>query len=173
MGDIRLVQHGEFPRQYSVTIDWQLLDNGTLDDTQALATSVIIALGTDRLADVYDELPDPDSTDRRGWWGDIDAEEIWGAWPIGTRLWLMSREKIVGPGTPEGATVVRIEQYIREAIQPFVDYRIASSFDVSVARVGRDRIDALITIYRGPSNPVELRYQMLWSGIIQEGPNPQ
>ena len=30
--DIRLVQYDLFPK-YSVTLDWQLLPNGTLDDT--------------------------------------------------------------------------------------------------------------------------------------------
>src|SRR4051812_1651501 len=86
--DIRTVQNTEFPK-YSVTIDWQLLDDGTLDDRQALATAVVVALGTNALADVDDRLPDPDSTDRQGWWGDMDAEAIWNAWPIGTKLWLL------------------------------------------------------------------------------------
>ena len=99
-----------------------LLGDGTLDDTQALATAVIVALGTDRLAAPDDILPDPDCTDRAGWWGDMDAEELFNGWPIGTRLWLLKRAKIVGPEDPEGATVARVEQYISEAIQPFVDH---------------------------------------------------
>jgi phage gp46-like protein len=152
-----------------VTVDWFLRDDGTLDDTHALATAVIVALGTDRLADENDILPDPDETDRRGWWGDLQAEEIWQGWPIGTRLWLLSRAKITGPGASEGATVARVEQYIREAIQPFIDLRIASSFDVHVNRVGKERIDALIRMYRGPNTAVELRFQILWAGIIETG----
>ena len=163
--DIRLVQDSAaFPR-YSIPIDWSLLSDGTLDDTQALATAVIVALGTDRLAQPGDVLPDPDSTDRAGWWGDLDAAELFGGWPIGTRLWLLKRAKIVGPEDPEGATLARVEEYIREALQPFVDMRIASSFDVETARVGVERIDALVTIYRGPMTPVELRFQVLWNDI--------
>jgi len=166
--DIRLLQNTVFPK-YGVTMDWSLRPDGTLDDTQALCTAVVVALGTDRLAEPGDELPDPDSTFRRGWWGDLEAEEIWDGWPIGSRLWLFQREAILGPGAQRGATVVRVEQYIREAIQPFIDRRIGSHFNVWVNRVDRQRIDALIRIYRGPALEIELRYQVLWSDIIVEG----
>ena len=169
MPDVRLVQQAEFPYQTEVSVDWLLLDDGTLDDTQALATAVIVALGTDRLAAHDDLLPDPDSVDRRGWWGDTDAETIWDGWPIGSRLWLLKRSKIEGAGSMRGSTVVRVEQYIRESIQPFVDRKIASDYDVKVSRIGNERIDAFIRIFRGPTRPIELRYQILWSKIEMEG----
>ena len=166
--DVRLVQNTFFPK-YGVTMDWSLRADGTLDDTQALCTAVVVALGTDRLAEPEDILPDPDSTDRRGWWGDLECEEIWDGWPIGSRLWLFQREKITGPGAQQGATVVRVENYIREAIQPFLDRRIGSHMNVWVNRVTDQRIDALIRIYRGPSLEIELNYQVLWSDIIVQG----
>jgi phage gp46-like protein len=165
MPDIRLVQNTQFPK-YSVTVDWSLLSDGTLDDTQALATAVIVALGTDGLAGVNDILPDPDSTDRRGWWGDLDAKEIWDGWSIGSRLWLLTRDKIVGPEAIEGATVTRVEQYIREAIRPFIDRRFGSRMAVEATRVGKEQIDALVRIYRGPQLDIELRYAILWDDII-------
>jgi phage gp46-like protein len=165
MPDVRLVQNTEFPK-YSVTVDWSLRADGTLDDTQALASAIIVALGTDRLAQPGDILPDPDETDRRGWWGDFDSEEIWDGWPIGSRLWLLQREKITGPGARRGPTTVRVENYIREAIQPFLDRRIGSHMEVEATRVGRERIDALVKIYRGPELEIDLRYQILWDGII-------
>lgn len=170
--DIRLIQNTLFPKYPpigAVTIDWGLRADGTLDDSQALATAVVVALGTDRLAQASDELPDPDSNDRRGWWGDLDAEEIWDGWPIGSRLWLLQRQKITGPGAAQGATIVRIEHYIREAIQPFLDRRIGSRMAVEVSRVDDQRIDALVRIFRGPSLEIELQYQVLWGGIIQAG----
>jgi phage gp46-like protein len=172
MPDIRLVQNTAFPNHphYAVTIDWLLLDDGTLDDTQALANAVIVALGTDSLADRNDLLPDPDSTDRAGWWGDMDAEVIWNGWPIGCKLWLLKRSKIVSSTAIEGASTVLVEQYISDAIQPFVDRRICSRFDVKAWRVGRERIDASIKIYRGPEIEIELRYQVLWSEIIEREP---
>jgi phage gp46-like protein len=169
MPDIRLVQNTLFPGQGVVQIDWNLLGDGTLDDTQALATAIIVALGTDALADPSDVLPDPDSTDRRGWWADYQAQEIWDGWPIGCKLWLLKRSKIEGPGSRNGATVVRVEQYIREAVQPFIDRRIGSSFEVEATRVGLEQIDALVRIYRGPILEIELRYAILWDDIVSAG----
>src|SRR5262245_55152284 len=170
MPDVRLVQLSEFPYQTEESVDWLLLDNGTLDNTESLATAVIVALGTDRLAEREDILPDPDSTDRRGWWGDLEADSIWHGWPIGCRLWLLKRDKIVGPGAFQGATVVRVEHYIREALQPFLDLRIASRIEIRAEQVDRQRIDALIRLYRGPELAVDLRYQVLWDDIIPQGP---
>ena len=105
------------------------------------------------------------SSDRAGWWGDLDAEEIWNGWPIGSRLWLLKRSKIDGPGSRKGATVARVQQYIREAIQPFIDRRIASYMEVEATRIGKERIDALVRIYRGPIPAIELRYSILWGEI--------
>jgi phage gp46-like protein len=168
MPDIRLVQNTLFPK-YSVTLDWLLQDDGTLDDDQALATAVCVALGTDALASKDDILPDPDSSDRAGWWGDTDAYEIWKGWPIGCKLWLMKRAKITNVGALEGSTVVRVEQYIRTAIQPFIDLRIASRMFVEATRVDRQRIDAIVRLYRGPELAVDLRYQVLWEDMVVTG----
>jgi phage gp46-like protein len=167
--DIRLVQNTLFPGEGMVQIDWNLLGDGTLDSTQALATAIIVALGTDRLADESDVLPDPDDTDRRGWWGDYQAEDIWNGWPIGSRLWLLKRDKIEGPGSRRGATTTRVIQYISEAIQPFIDRRIGTSFGVEATRVGREQIDAIVRIYRGPVTEIELRYAILWGDILTAG----
>jgi len=167
MPDIRLVQNAIFPNApaYSVTMDWSLLGDGTLDETQALATAVIVALGTDGLAAISDVLPDPDSVDRAGWWANLDAEEIWDGWDIGCKLWLLKRDKIVGAESMQGATVTRVEHYIRSAIQPFLDRRIGSRMDVWASRVAREQINAVVRIYRGPLLEIELRYQILWSEI--------
>lgn len=168
--DIRLVQNLYFPK-YSVTLDWSLLDDGTLDDTQALATALCVALGTNALASIDDELPDPDSNDREGWWGDYDAQPIWNAWPIGSRIWLMRRSAIEDANAQRGSTVQRIHNYIIEAIQPFIDNRIASTFTVTVMRRDLQRIDALIVMYRGPTPVVELRYAILWDEQVRASIN--
>jgi phage gp46-like protein len=170
MPDIRIVQNTFFPK-YSVTCDWNLLADGTLDETEALATAIIVALGTDGLADVGDVLPDPDSTDRMGWWGNLDAPEIWNGWDLGCLLWLHKRDKITPSQSIYGATTTRVEYHIRDAIQPFVNARIGSSFDVLVERTGREQISALIRIYRGPTLEVDLRYQILWQDIERVNDN--
>lgn len=168
MPDIRIVQNTWFPK-YSVTCDWNLLPDGTLDDTQALATAIIVALGTDARAGPDDILPDPNSTDRKGWWGDADAELIWGGWPIGSRLWLMKRSKITGIEAQQGSTMARIEGYIRECIAPFILNRIGSGMFVECTRADTQQINALIRIYRGPDLEIELRYQVLWDEIPRTG----
>lgn len=168
--DIRITQNTFFPK-YSVTCDWNLLANGTLDETEALATAMIVALGTDALAGVSDVLPDPDDTDRAGWWGNLDASEIWDGWDIGCLLWLHKRDKITPPESVYGATVTLIEYQIRAAIQPFIDRRIGSSYEIAVERTARDQISALIRLYRGPIAEVDLRFQFLWNDIERVNDN--
>jgi phage gp46-like protein len=168
--DIRLIQNRQFPN-YNVTIDWQLLDDGTLDDRQALVSAVAVALGTNALADLQDVLPDPDSTNREGWWGDFDAGAIWdGAWPIGSKLWLLRRAKITPQESVEGATEVRVQDYINAALRPLIDLKICTAFDVWTSRVDKQRIDALVRIYRGPLTAIELLYQILWDEVVRDQP---
>ena len=162
MSDIRLGQT-VVDRIEAVSIDWLRSPVGLVDEGEDLRSAVIVALGTDRLANVDDKLPQIDSDDRRGWWGDMDAGMIWGGWPIGSRLWLLERAKIVGSGAAEGATLARAEDYAREALQPFLERGIASRLHVVAERVGRERIDMLATLYRGPLPAVQLRYQYLWT----------
>jgi phage gp46-like protein len=147
----------------STLMDWLLLPDGTLsEEEEELATAVRLAVGTDGLAGVDDVLPDPDDPDRRGWWADVDAEEIWGGWPIGCKHWLLQRAKITSPGAKEGATVMRAQIYVREALQPFIDRRICSQIEVNAMRVGKERIDVAVVMYRGPKPAIELRWQYLW-----------
>ena len=168
MTDIKL-RDTQF-RLESTLMDWLLLPDGTLSEEEELATAVRVAVGTDALAAVDDVLPGvpDDDVDRRGWWGDLDAEEIWNGWPIGCRHWLLRRAKITDSGAKEGATVVRAESYVREALQPFIDRKICSHIDVNAMRVGKEQIDVAVTIYRGPKTAIELRWQYLWSEMVGE-----
>ena len=150
-----------FSAPFTVRLDWMFgTVAGDLQDHR-LANAAIIALNTDRRANPDDKLPDPHSTDRRGWWGDTDAAAIWGGWPIGTRLWLLSRVKLPG-STRDGATIERARQYIAEALQPFVDNRIATRFDIALAQDTPERISGTITIYRGPKTAIALQFADLW-----------
>jgi phage gp46-like protein len=172
MADIRLV-----PRIYelppvSVTFDWLLTDAGVFDDRDELATAVIIAIGTDRAAYADDILPEIGETDRRGWWADYQAEEIWDGWPIGSRLWLLARAKITGFDADQGSTVARAYDYIAEALQPFVDRRIVSAYDINVTRVETNQIDAQIVLYRGNKPLIALRYSTLWDDIERNAQAP-
>ena len=164
MSDIRYLQQLDFPA-YAVTLNWLLTDQNLLADGYDLQTAVIIALGTDALAPPSEELPDPDATDRRGWWGDMDAEILWGGWPVGCLLWLLSRAKITGSTASQGSTLSRADGWTRDAMRPFVDNRIASRIDVNALRTELGRIDVGVTIYRGPDAAVDLRYAELWEEL--------
>lgn len=133
------------------------------DTDVALARAVMVALNSDRRALDDDILPTEQGDDRRGCWADTDAAAIWGGWPVGSRLWLMGREKITDSNAAQGATIEKARRYLAEALQPFVDAMICTSFTIDLARVGRDRIGGTIKIYRGPTVSIALEYQSLWS----------
>ena len=163
-GDIRYLQQLDFPA-YAVELDWLMSDQNLLVDGYDLQSAVIVALGTDALAPPDEELPDPDATDRRGWWGDMDAEELWGGWPVGCLLWLLHRAKITGPLSRQGSTLGRAEGWTREAMLPFTQRRIASRIDVLADQIDTQRIDVGVVIYRGPDRAIELRYNELWEEL--------
>lgn len=164
MTDVRYLQQLQFPA-YAVTLDWLMTPQRLLAEGLDLQTAVIIALGTDALADVSDELPDPTSDDRRGWWGDMDAEEIWNGWPVGCKLWLLARTKITGVFARQGSTIARAEGYTRDALQPFVTQLIASQFTAVAIQTDTQRIDVGVEIYRGPRQSIALRYADLWDEL--------
>ena len=145
-------------------MDWIQSAEG-LSEEEELATAVRVALATDALSRPDEQRPDLDSTDRRGWWGDLDAEELHGGWPIGCKNWLLLRAKISDEMSYEGATLVRAKTYTREALQPFLQKRICSAIDVDAVRVGKQEIDVHIVMWRGPRVAIDLRYQYLWNDV--------
>jgi phage gp46-like protein len=164
--DIRYLQLADKPTfNYAVELDWLLTDQNLIADGFDLQSAVIVALGTDSLANINDELPDIDATDRRGWWGDMDADDIWNGWPVGCKLWLLRRSSITGPGSLAGSTLARAEGYTRDAMKPFIDQSIATRIDVLAGQTNTQRIDVGVVIYRGPRPEVALRYSELWAEL--------
>jgi phage gp46-like protein len=159
MSDLRIKEYRSLE---GVTMDYLMLDSGILDEREELATAVRVALGTDALSGEEEILPDPDSTDRKGWWGDLDADIIWGGWPIGCKNWLLTRAKITDTPSVEGSTIERARRYTRDALQPFIDKKVCTRIDVNAVKTELQRIEVNATIYRGPFFEVDLRYQLLW-----------
>lgn len=100
-----------------------------LEFDEGLETAVIISLFTDRRANFDDILPDPDNRDLRGWWGDLASPLVEGD-QIGSRLWLLEREKTLK------TVLVRAKQYAEEALQWMIEDRIATKIEVDVERQG-------------------------------------
>ena len=166
MPSIRLIQSTAHPAgvpTYGVGIEALFRPVAGPDTDVALARAITVALNSDRRALDDDKLPTEQGDDRRGVWADTDAAAIWGGWPIGSRLWLMGREKITDSNAAQGSTIEKARRFIAEALQPFVDAMICTSFTIDLARQGRDRIGGTIKIFRGPKVAIALEFQDLWS----------
>jgi phage gp46-like protein len=118
-----------------------------------LETAVLLSLFTDRRAGAGDVLP-PGETDRRGWWG--DAFPVVEGDLIGSRLWLLTREK------QRSAVLPRVEEYAREALAWLVEDRVASKVEVvaSFPRAGWLALD--VSVYRPLGDPTKYRFDRAW-----------
>lgn len=117
-----------------------------------LLTAALISLFTDRLAQQDDQIPDG-TDDPRGWWGDIAGDP-----PVGSRLWLISRSKLV----PEIA--LRAKDYCVEAMQWLLDDGIAEAVAVVTEIVHPNRLNIQVTVTRG-NKPQLLRFVWVWDQI--------
>ena len=155
--DIRINWNLDF-MEGDYTFDSVLQD---LESDEGLETAVIISLFTDRRANEDDILPDPNSLDRRGWWGDLTTsfEDD----QIGSRLWLLEREK-----TLENVPV-RAKKYAEEALQWLIDDGITKKIEVETERQGipgNDRLAIAVRIFKPDGTVVRFRYLTQW--IAQE-----
>lgn len=121
-----------------------------------LETAVILSLFTDARALDDDPLP-AGATDRRGWWG--DAYPPTGGDRIGSRLWLLAREK----QTRE--TLNRAREYAEEALAWLVADGVARGVEVEafIARTGV--LGLSIVIQRPDAGSARFRYEFLWNRI--------
>ena len=126
--------------------DWAI-SNGALASGTDLASAVLISLFTDRQATADDDLPDT-TGDRRGWWGDVDQ-----AVAIGSRLWLLNREKLTDDVAKRAAL------YAKEALAWMIDDGIATAIGV-VPTVQGSRLDLEVTITR---DGVASRFRYAWA----------
>lgn len=124
MGDI-LLAFG------ALGMDLQLANNDLLKD-DSLLTAVIISLFTDRQAEPGDELP-AGGNDRKGWWADatLPATLAGGKDKIGSRLWLIKREKQLP------SVLARIKEYAEEALEWLVADGHAKAISVTATAPAR------------------------------------
>ena len=129
---------------------------GDLDTRDELATAVLNSLFTWRRARPDDRLPD-DSEDRKGWWGDTfpDADHD----QIGSRLWLLSREKLTQH------TMNRARDYMQEALQWLIEDGVASRVELLLEKRDPWTLAIQVTIYRRAAEAVVLRFDAQWEAL--------
>ncbi|NID15374.1 phage GP46 family protein [Luteibacter yeojuensis] len=118
-----------------------------------LATAVLISLFTDRTAEPSDVLPDG-TTDRRGWWGDLD-EDV----PIGSRLWLLERSKLV-PAVASAA-----KGYAEEALAWLVSDDVAAKVSATATISRPSTLRLVATIQHADGTKTAFTFDWAWAQI--------
>ncbi|EHR8986876.1 phage GP46 family protein [Escherichia coli] len=143
MSDITLYYDSD-----AIRCDWKA-GTGDLVCGDDLQTAILISLLTDRLADASD---DTGGSDRRGWWGDTGQD-----WLIGSRLWLLRREKLTTQ------VALRAEMYASEALQWMLDDGVVSSVTTEARIVYPDRLYLTVSYLRPDSDTAEYQgFSWVW-----------
>ncbi|PMQ04154.1 hypothetical protein DyAD56_15815 [Dyella sp. AD56] len=132
--------------------DW-VVAGADLQSGDDLTTAIYVSLFTDRLANASDPIPDG-SDDRRGWWGDLDAD-----YPIGSRLWLLGREKLTAqiPAKAKG--------FITEALQWMLDDGVVSSITVTASIVQPNMLATQLVLQRPDGTQLSVAFNWAWAQI--------
>ena len=127
--------------------------NGVLTDqtavTNPIPRAVIISLFSWRRANPDDNAPTP-----MGWWGDTYPTVTGDR--IGSRLWLLGREKITND------TLNRARDYATEALQWMLDDGVAARIDVDSRRSGQESAVLDIKIYQRDGTTWNMRFDDYW-----------
>lgn len=128
-------------------------ENGDLVLESGLLSAALVSLFSDRRARADDALPG-DATDLRGWWADVYAHVTGDQ--IGSRFWLLSREKQLDQ------VLQRAQDYAREALGWMIEDGVAAKVDAvaSAPRTGVLRL--VISIYRRDGSVESGQYDSLW-----------
>ena len=146
--DIKLIGNG---------YGWDIgLDEKNLSTDSGLETAVVISLFTDRRAESDDTLPDW-SGDRRGWWADAYSE--YENDRIGSRLWLLAREKTL-PYVLE-----RAKEYARESLAWMIEDGLASEITIEAEKGRNDILGLSIDIVKPSGELVNFTYQDIWESM--------
>lgn len=144
------------PGPYGIDL---VIDANDLFADDGLRTAVLLSLFTDRRALSTDELPGG-GDDRKGWWGDaVPVNEA----PdgrldlIGSRLWLLAREKRVP------SVLARARQYATEALAWLIQDKVVRAVDIAASFQGLDQIRLEIALTRPNSEMVRFQFNLTWA----------
>lgn len=137
------------------------LTNADLTIETGLLTAIVLSLFSDARARPDDPLPVPGEPPR-GWWGDLLAEVANDR--FGSRLWLLSREKV------QPSTLARAIEYAREAVQWILDDQIAQQVEVTgewqqIRGEAVPTVLALqVSVWKPDLAKVAYQFRYLWGG---------
>lgn len=134
------------------------LDAGRLVTDDGLRTAIEISLFTDARAGDDDRLPD-EGADPRGWWGNAFPPSDAAPRELGSKLWLLSREKLTA------ANVERARVYAMEALAWLKTAGIVSSLTVRAAAIDQQTLAIAVEITR-PEGPSRQVYDFVWEASL-------
>lgn len=132
---------------------------GDLVGDDSLGTEVMVSLFTDVRAE-KDELP-PEYGDPRGWWADALLSMQGDEQGVGSKLWLLRRQKQLE------AVLVRAEVYARSALQWLIDEGLAGAVDVAAENPAQGVLGLRVSITRTSPSVVQ-RVTEVWQVNISE-----
>lgn len=153
MSDLRLRWTPPFAGDLEIVANDLAVDDG-------LETAVMLSLFIDRRANEGDELPDG-SDNRRGWWGDalpVVAQDV-----IGSRLWLLSREK------EQPSVLERAKAFAQEALAWLIDDGVAAAVTVTAEFTAVGLLGLQILIDRPGASAVTFSFGYVWAAQASEG----
>lgn len=130
------------------------LDGPDLKTEKDLEASVLMSIFTDRRANNDDIV---EGTDRRGWWADTFAEVKNDK--IGSRLWLLQREKLTN------LTVTRAHGYVVECLKWLLDDKVAQSVNVQTEIVSLGVLGIGVEIVKPNGTSKKFKYYYAWSQL--------
>lgn len=151
----------------SLSFDYALAGADLAIDT-GLNTAVAISLLSDRQAAADDFIPDG-TGDRRGWFGDLPSDgttpEAQATDLIGSRLWLLSREKRTQD------TLNRAQGYGLEALQWLIDDGVAQTVTFAPQyqgdpSVGLMAMPGVIARLGANGGALDHRFDLVWSATL-------
>lgn len=116
--------------------DIEIAENGDLDLTDGLDTSIKMSVLEERRDESIDE-----PSKRNGWWGNQVRSELY---ELGSLLWTFYQTRA------DSSTEASIQQTILESLQWLLDDNIASNIDVDLVLEG-SQVSARIDIIRNGS----------------------
>ena len=123
------------------------VQRGDLVGDNSLGTEIMVSLFTDVRAE-KDELP-PEYRDLRGWWADALLSMQGDEQGIGSKLWLLRRQKHLE------SVLVQAETYARSALQWLINEGLASAVSVTAENPVQGMLALKVSVTRASPSVVQ------------------